>query len=106
MEIDRKGLTRPVALLSIIARVADYYGLPTDEIRRAARGPGADNRARWVAMKLCQDVGGAKLQTIATLFNVGHYSTVSQTIGRLKRALAEDKDLLEAINMLSQNLTP
>lgn len=105
-EIDRRGLKQPVALLSVIGRVAEHYGLPTGEILQARRGQGAKNLARWVAMKLCRDVGGAKLQDIAALFHVGHYSTVSQTIGRLHRAMAEDKRPVKVINKAKSGFDP
>ena len=59
-----------------------------------------------MAMKLCQQIGGAKLTDIALLFNVGHYSTVSQTIGPLNKVLETDVELVECFNVLSQDLTP
>ncbi len=60
----------------------------------------------WIAMKLCQEVGGAKLTEIAKVFNVGHYATVSQTIGRLNGLMDEDDEVVGGFNMLSQDLTP
>jgi len=57
-------------------------------------------------MKLCQDVGGAKLTDIAIIFKVGHYSTISQTIGRLNKMLQDDRRVSSDFTMLSQDLTP
>ncbi len=57
-------------------------------------------------MKLCQEVGGAKLTEIAKVFNVGHYSTVSQTIGRLNLLMYKDSRVAGEFNVLSQDLTP
>ncbi|VAW55236.1 hypothetical protein MNBD_GAMMA06-1024 [hydrothermal vent metagenome] len=57
-------------------------------------------------MKLCQQIGGAKLTDIAKAFNVGHYSTVSQTIGRLNLLMEEDELVKNRFNALSQDLTP
>ena len=57
-------------------------------------------------MKLCQEVGSAKLTEIAEVFEVGHYSTVSQTIGRLNRLKNEDRQYEVDYKLLSQDLTP
>ncbi len=57
-------------------------------------------------MKLCQQTGGPKLTEIALAFNVGHYSAISQTIGRLNKMLETDVELADCFNMLSQDLTP
>ena len=105
-EIDKKGLKHPVNLKTIVERVASAYQVPVKEICVAKRGNGVDNTPRWIAMKLCQEVGGAKLTEIGKMFNVGHYSTVSQTIGRLNVLMSEDVDVTRDFNMLSQDLTP
>lgn len=105
-EIDKKGLKHPVDLMEIIGTVAASYGLSTQEIRVAKRGSGVDNLPRWIAMKLCQQVGGAKLTEIAIMFNVSHYSTVSQTIGRLNFLMNEDSGVNTQFNVISQDLTP
>ena len=70
------------------------------------RGTGQANIPRAVAMKLSQNIAGAKLQAIADVFNVGHYSTVSQTVRRLNVLLAESTALRDELNVISQDLTP
>jgi putative transposase len=105
-EVDKRGLKQPVPLLQIVDAVASYYDLSASELCKTKRGRGVKNIPRWVAMKLCQDVGGAKLAEIAKVFQVGHYSTVSQTIGRLNRLASEDRELEKEFNVLSQDLTP
>jgi len=106
IEIDKKGLKYPINLKVIVKKVADEYQLSIKEICVARRGSGVNNIPRWIAMKLCQEVGGAKLADIAKLFNVGHYSTVSQTIGRLNVLMQENEGVRNDFNMLSQDLTP
>ena len=86
--------------------VANYYQVAEPTIKRAKRGKGNRNIPRWVAMKLCQEVGSAKLTEIAKVFEVGHYSTVSQTIGRLNRLNNEDRQYEVDYKLLSQDLTP
>ncbi len=56
-------------------------------------------------MKLCQQCGEAKLTDIAREFHVGHYSTVSQTIGRLNKLMKEDAGLAKEFNVLSRDLS-
>jgi putative transposase len=58
-----------------------------------------------MAMKLCQQCGEARLMDMAKAFHVGHYSTVSQTIGRLNKLLLEDDRLAAEFDMLSQDLS-
>ncbi len=105
-EIDKKGLKHPVPLAQIIEAVANYYQVAEATIKRTKRGKGKRNIPRWVAMKLCQEVGSAKLTEIAEVFEVGHYSTVSQTIGRLNRLKNEDRQYEVDYKLLSQDLTP
>jgi REP element-mobilizing transposase RayT len=104
-EIDRKGLDHPIAMKTIRQAVALYYGITELELVTTKRGKGRKNIPRWVAMKLCQDLGGARLGEIAGDFNVGHYSTVSQTIGRLNRLMVENRTINKDYKVLSQDLT-
>jgi hypothetical protein len=57
-------------------------------------------------MKLCQDYSGKTLNEIAVHFNVSHYCTVSQTIGRLNRILKAGRRLQRELTTISQDLTP
>ena len=106
IETDKKGLKNPVQLLQIVSTVREYYELPVEAIRVATRGQGVKSVPRWVAMKLCQEIGGAKLSELAVEFNVDHYSTISQTIGRLNRLMLEAPGIAANYKLLSQNLTP
>jgi len=105
-EIDQKGLKHPVPLPQIIKAVANYYQITVTDIKRAKRGKGNRNIPRWIAMKLCQEVGSAKLTEIAVFFNIGHYATVSQTIGRLNRLIDDSGQYKNEYISLSQDLTP
>jgi len=106
IEIDKRGLIQPVPLEKILNTVAEYYNISVIALSFAKRGKGQHNLPRWIAMKLCQDVGGAKLTDIAIIFKVGHYSTISQTIGRLNKMLQDDRRVSSDFTMLSQDLTP
>ena len=106
VEISMRQLVEKPTIGQVIEYVAETYQCEEKEIKIAARGKGRKNLARWVAMYLSQEVCGATLPTIAKVFNVGHYSTVSQTIRRLKHEMVEDKKLRKQVNMLSQDFTP
>ena len=99
-------MKHPVDLLKIVAAVANSYNLSVKDVCVTKRGKGVKNIPRWIAMKLCQEVGGAKLAEIAKVFNVEHYSTVSQTIGRLNLLMNKDSRVAGEFNVLSQDLTP
>lgn len=103
--ISQQGLSRLVSIESIVDAVATHYKVKPENIVVAKRGKIPPQVPRWVAMKICQEVGSAKLEVIARAFHVGHYSTVSQTIGRLNRLMGEDKRVWKVYNMLSQDLT-
>jgi len=94
-----------VALPKILDVVAMSYDVSVKSICRAKRGSRVKNLPRWIAMKLCHQVGGAKLTEIARAFNVGHYSTVSQTIRRLNLLMCEDDKIAREFNMRYQDLT-
>lgn len=105
-EIANKGSIHPVPLARIIRAVANYYQLTGSALKRAKRGQGNRNIPRWIAMKLCQEVGSARLTEIAALFAVSHYSTVSQTIGRLNRLMGENSQYDKDYKAISRDLTP
>jgi len=105
LETNQRETQSVVPASTIIRQVAQYYQIPEKSITQTRRGQGARNIPRWMAMKLCQQKGEAKLTDIAKVFNVGHYSTVSQTIGRLNKLLLEEDGFLKEFNVLSQGLT-
>ncbi|MCP4491064.1 MAG: hypothetical protein GY820_27675 [Gammaproteobacteria bacterium] len=52
--------------------IAQYYQIEEIGLIETSRGQGRRNLPRWVAMKLCQQCGEAKLTDIAREFHVGH----------------------------------
>ena len=105
-EVAKRSTRSVVSLTQIVKTVGQYYGVPTNQITIATRGRGPRNIPRWIAMKLCQDYSGKTLNEIAGHFNVSHYCTVSQTIGRLNRILKDARNLQKELNTISQDLTP
>lgn len=105
-ETVKSALRRVVSAKKIIASVAKHYEISEKQITTASRGRGSRNIPRWISMKLCQDCSGLTLSEMAKIFNVGHYCTVSQTIGRLSKVLEHDRKLRNELYAICQDLTP
>jgi putative transposase len=89
----------------IISAVAKEFGVSEASIYQAARGPGSKNVPRWVSMHLCQELSAETLQTIAKLFKLKRYGTVSTTVGKLKKELEGDKKLHASTEKLAKLLS-
>ena len=105
-EVSARGLKKPVPLAEILNAACAHFDVPRAGLVRTARGRGARNLPRAMAMKLCRDAGGLSLAEIAAAFHVGHYATVSKTIARLEAAMEEEPGVRRVFNVLSQDLTP
>lgn len=90
----------------IIRYIADVYHMKPGEVLSAKRGRGGRHYPRLIAMYLCQQLGRMSLNEIAELFGVGHYASISNTIGQLKKDMVNDKKLEKQIIHLTQDLTP
>ncbi len=89
----------------IIAAVAKQFKVTEDSIYTAARGPGSKNVPRWVAMYLCQELSAVTLQSIAKLFKLKRYGTVSTTVGKLKKEFVENAKMLAVTSKLLKDLS-
>lgn len=89
----------------IISAVAKEFKVSETSIYKAARGPGSKNVPRWVAMHLCQELSAVTLQSIAKLFKLKRYGTVSTTVGKLKKEFSADKKLLARTEKLTKRLS-
>lgn len=92
------------SLQKVVSVVADTFEVTGKSIVQAARGPGSKNVPRWVAMYLCQEVGGITLQVIAENFGLQRYGTVSTTIGKLKQELVDAPKLQLTLQKLRKQL--
>ena len=101
-EVAQKQWQEWVPVATVITQVARHFDIPEDGIRHAKRGKGQRNIARAIAMKLGQECSGATLNELAQTFNVGHYSTISQTIRRLNKIMAEDEEVETAYEIVCQ----
>ncbi len=89
----------------IISAVAQQFKVSEASIYKAARGPGSKNLPRWVAMYLCQELSAVTLQSIAKLFKLKRYGTVSTTVGKLKKEFEESPKLLATTQRLAKKLS-
>lgn len=89
----------------IISAVAKQFKVTEASIYNAARGPGSKNVPRWVAMYLCQELSAVTLQSIAKLFKLKRYGTVSTTVGKLKVEFAENPAVLATTERLAKRLS-
>jgi REP element-mobilizing transposase RayT len=89
----------------IISAVAKQFKVPEASIYTAARGPGSKNVPRWVAMYLCQELSAVTLQSIAKLFKLKRYGTVSTTVGKLRAEFKDNPSLLSATDRLAKKLS-
>lgn len=89
----------------IITAVAQQFKVTEESIYTAARGPGSKNVPRWVAMYLCQELSAVTLQSIAKLFKLKRYGTVSTTVGKLKKEFVENAKMLTLTSKLLKDLS-
>ncbi|PCH61882.1 MAG: hypothetical protein COC19_03900 [SAR86 cluster bacterium] len=89
----------------IITAVAKQFKVTEASIYTAARGPGSKNLPRWIAMHLCQELSAVTLQSIAKLFKLKRYGTVSTTVGKLKKEFIEDPKLQLLTKRLNARLS-
>jgi len=99
-----KAMWRP-SCKQIITAVAKEFKVSEASIYNAARGPGSKNVPRWVAMYLCQELSAVTLQTIAKLFKLKRYGTVSTTVGKLKKEFSQDRSVQKSTEMLVSKLS-
>ena len=78
---EAKAYLRPDAA-TCLRIVRQVYGTDREVLLSSRRG--RRNEARSMAMYVCRQLGGMKLQDIASLFGVGGYSTVRSVIWRTK----------------------
>ena len=80
----------------IIGKVAKEFGVTSESILKSVRG--RENVPRWVAMYLCQEIGGHRLIDISLKFGLKRTGSIPTTLAKLKSLLKEDKVLQNKLN--------
>ncbi len=101
----RSGISR-LPIQAIVDHIANEFGATEDAILTAVRGRGGKNLARWIAMYVCQELGGHRLKAIAKAFKLRRYATVSTTISKLKKLMQEDHRIEKQVIRILLDLTP
>ncbi len=87
---------------SIISTVCDYYTTGSKELFASKRG--TFNEPRCAAIYLIRRLRHDSLTEIGKLFNLGKYSSVSSTIGRMKARMKNDRKLNGRIKKIEDQL--
>lgn len=102
----RRLQTRPT-LHHILRAVARYYGTDEAELLTPTRGRGVKSPARGMAMYVCQEMGGLKLNDIAGRFGLSGYASAGAAVRNLRQRLAEGEgSLTKDLKYILQDLTP
>jgi REP element-mobilizing transposase RayT len=100
----KKSETEKPDSQQIVKVVAEVMNVDESVIYYATRGK--REVARWMAMRLCQTVGGMTLMQIAQVFHITHISGVSHRISQLRQLQSDERKVDECYQMINQHLTP
>jgi REP element-mobilizing transposase RayT len=101
------ALKRRPARGRILKSVANHYGVSVPSLHRPTRGRGVRSPARSVAMYLCQEVGGMRLESIAREFGLSGYASAGATIRNVRQRLkVRACPLHQDLDCISRDLTP
>lgn len=103
--VEQKSLRGIPSSSRITRQVANFYSIKPEEITSPSFGRGGRRYPRLIAMYLCQRVGRMSLHEIADLFGVGHYASVSNAIGQLRKDVARDEHLQGQLLQLTREIT-
>ncbi len=101
---ESKFVSKKYSANDVIAYVAKHFSVEVDDIVVVKKGRKKKNLPRWFAIKLCQDLTGLKLQALADVFNVEHYSAISKAVGRLNTLMVEDRKVKLQLDKLQDCL--
>jgi REP element-mobilizing transposase RayT len=102
---DSRRLKARPSLKHILDSVSRYYAVPHATLLNSTRGRGVKSPARSLAMYLCQQTGGMRLEAIAQAFGLRSYASAGATIRNIRLRL-EDKssELYKDSNHILRNL--
>ena len=104
-EISEVHRIRPLPSMEEIIRVtADQFKVPKQDLFRSERGRGRANLPRTVAVGLCRKLAGSPLHEIANRFRLGHYSSVTASVNRLKNRIEEDQEVAACVRAIRKRL--
>lgn len=106
LETPKEEIKKMIPIDKIQKAVSGYYKISPAQLLQTTFGQADKNIPRQIAIYLSQLLSGETLLNIAREFGLTHYTTVSQTIRRLKKAVEKDSGLGDIITIICQDLTP
>jgi hypothetical protein len=88
----------------LVSAVAVYFDTKIEFLTKSAKGRGASNTPRKVAMYVAQQLGDHRLSDIAEYFGLQHYGGVSSAISDLTRRLSNEKPLRKQLKDIIKRL--
>ena len=88
----------------IIRITAEEFNESKQDLLRSERGRGKANFPRTVAVGLCRKLAGMPLQEIADRFRMGHDSSVTASVNRLKARIQGDRRLATRVEAVRDRL--
>lgn len=99
----RTGPRRPTAN-QVLRAVAEAEGVARNSLLVSRRGKASQGPGRAMAMYLCQEAGGMRLQAIADMFGLAGYAGAGGSIRAFRRRLREDAALARRVERLRRDL--
>jgi chromosomal replication initiation ATPase DnaA len=90
----------------LVSEVAVYFGTKIEFLTKPAKGRGARNNPRKVAMYVAQQVGDHRLSDIAEYFGLQHYGGVSSAISDITRRMKDEKQLRNQLKDIIKRFDP
>ncbi|PCJ15850.1 MAG: hypothetical protein COB04_12360, partial [Gammaproteobacteria bacterium] len=87
----------------VIDKVAVIFKVSPESIRVTQRG-GSNNVPRWVAMHLCQELGGQRLTDIAAAFGLKRTGSIPTTIKKLRELMEGDQKLVRKVDRVKREI--
>jgi len=97
-------LSKPFSTKQITQLVADYYKRDVNELTQMVKGPKKGLKARKVAMYLCQQLGGHKLDEIMVLFGLSTIGSVSYTTSNMRKSLSDNASLEKEVQKIKNHI--
>jgi putative transposase len=90
----------------LVSEVAVYFDTKIEFLTKSAKGRGARNTPRKVAMYVAQQVGDHRLSDIAEYFGLQHYGGVSSAISDITRRMRDEKQLRNQLKDIIKRFDP
>ncbi|MFT5609673.1 MAG: hypothetical protein ACI9WC_000562 [Arenicella sp.] len=88
----------------LVSQVAVYFDMKIEFLTKSAKGRGASNTPRKVAMYVAKQLGDHRLSDIAEYFGLLHYGGVSSAISDISSRLRDEKQRRQQLKDIIKRL--